>query len=172
MTKSTLGIVLVVLVVVAGGLYWYYTQDSTQLPNPASVYCEEQGGTLETISTAEGEVGYCHLPDGRVCEEWALYRDGVCEPQENSGPVDSGGELPAAAEVRTHVASEAGVPRAEVVVVSAVPKEWSDGCLGLGGPNEFCTQAIVPGYLVVVEVAGQIQTYRTDMEGTVIRKEE
>ncbi|MDO5657584.1 MAG: DUF333 domain-containing protein [Paracoccus sp. (in: a-proteobacteria)] len=43
-------------------------------PNPASVYCIEQGGRLEIRRTAEGDAGYCHLPDGRVVEEWALFR--------------------------------------------------------------------------------------------------
>ncbi len=47
------------------------------LANPASVYCLEQGGTLEIHATDEGEVGYCTLPDGTVCEEWAFYR-GEC----------------------------------------------------------------------------------------------
>ncbi len=47
------------------------------LANPASVYCLEQGGTLEIRNTDEGQVGYCTLPDGTVCEEWAFYR-GEC----------------------------------------------------------------------------------------------
>ena len=43
-------------------------------PNPASAYCVEQGGRLEIRRMPEGDVGYCHLPDGRVVEEWALFR--------------------------------------------------------------------------------------------------
>lgn len=49
------------------------------MANPASVFCEEQGGTLELrpvgLSAAEGVAGYCHLPDGRVVEEWAYYHE-------------------------------------------------------------------------------------------------
>lgn len=52
------------------------------LANPASVYCEENGGTLEIRDEAEGQVGYCVFPDGTECEEWAYYR-GDCEPGEN-----------------------------------------------------------------------------------------
>lgn len=48
-----------------------------QLPNPASVYCEEQGGTLEIVDSPEGQYGICVLPDGTRCEEWAFYR-GEC----------------------------------------------------------------------------------------------
>ncbi|GEM_PF-1326452 len=64
------------------------TQEAA-LANPASVYCTEQGGTLEIRNTDEGQVGYCTLPDGTVCEEWAFYR-GECPappptPTEPSG---------------------------------------------------------------------------------------
>lgn len=45
------------------------------MPNPASVYCEENGGTLEIRKDKTGgEVGYCLFPDGSECEEWAFYR--------------------------------------------------------------------------------------------------
>ncbi|MBB3882504.1 putative hemolysin [Acetobacter oeni] len=44
------------------------------MPNPASVYCQKVGGTLEIRKEAGGSVGYCHLPNGRVVEEWSLFR--------------------------------------------------------------------------------------------------
>ena len=51
-----------------------------ELPNPASVFCEEQGGVIEMRSDAEGGVkGVCVFPDGSECEEWAFYRD-ECQP--------------------------------------------------------------------------------------------
>jgi putative hemolysin len=52
------------------------------LANPASVFCEENGGTLEIREEAEGQVGVCVFPDGSECEEWAYYR-GECAPGEN-----------------------------------------------------------------------------------------
>ena len=45
------------------------------LANPASVFCIESGGKLEIRDTPEGQVGYCHLPDGRVVEEWQYFRE-------------------------------------------------------------------------------------------------
>lgn len=45
-----------------------------QIANPASVYCEEQGGTVEMVEEAAGTVGYCNLPDGTRIEEWEHYR--------------------------------------------------------------------------------------------------
>ncbi|MFT4090626.1 MAG: DUF333 domain-containing protein [Asticcacaulis sp.] len=44
------------------------------MPNPASKYCVDQGGRSEIRKSAEGDTGYCHLPDGRVIEEWELFR--------------------------------------------------------------------------------------------------
>jgi hypothetical protein len=49
------------------------------LPNPASVYCEEQGGTLEIRRNESGEFGVCIFADGSQCEEWAFFR-GECTP--------------------------------------------------------------------------------------------
>ena len=59
------------------------------LPNPASVYCEENSGTLEIrTDDSGGQVGYCMFEDGSECEEWAFYR-GDCKPgdslEENVG---------------------------------------------------------------------------------------
>ena len=45
------------------------------LPNPASVFCRDQGYRLE-IRTDEngGQFGVCVFDDGKECEEWAFYR--------------------------------------------------------------------------------------------------
>jgi uncharacterized protein len=48
------------------------------MANPASQYCIKQGGVLEIIDEADGQVGYCILPGGKRCEEWAYFR-GECE---------------------------------------------------------------------------------------------
>jgi len=58
--------------------------DKTGLPNPASVHCEEVGGTLDIRTDATGgQVGYCILPDKTECEEWALLRN-ECQPKNNN----------------------------------------------------------------------------------------
>ncbi len=50
------------------------------LPNPASVYCEQNGGKLDLRTDATGGVsGVCQFPDGSECEEWAYFR-GECKP--------------------------------------------------------------------------------------------
>ena len=44
------------------------------LANPASEFCVAQGGELEIVSEAAGQVGYCNLPDGTRVEEWEYFR--------------------------------------------------------------------------------------------------
>jgi putative hemolysin len=47
--------------------------------NPASVSCIKHGGVVEMHKDKMGgEYGVCHFTDGRVCEEWALFRKHVC----------------------------------------------------------------------------------------------
>ena len=57
---------------------------SVGIANPASVYCENHGGTLEILTDANGgQFGMCYLPDGTNCEERAYMR-GECWPDTNS----------------------------------------------------------------------------------------
>jgi putative hemolysin len=56
------------------------------MPNPASVYCEQNGYTLEIRTTADGsQSGVCIFPDGSACDEWAYYR-GQCGPAAQKSP--------------------------------------------------------------------------------------
>lgn len=45
------------------------------MTNPASSYCVKLKGTLEMRQGPGGTTAYCHLPDGRVVEEWQLFRE-------------------------------------------------------------------------------------------------
>ena len=50
------------------------TSSPAGIANPASVYCESVGGTVEIVTTSDGQVGMCHLPDGTTIDEWELFR--------------------------------------------------------------------------------------------------
>ena len=50
------------------------------MANPASVACVDGGGKLRIYDTPEGQIGMCSTRDGRVCEEWSLFRDRRCDP--------------------------------------------------------------------------------------------
>jgi putative hemolysin len=49
--------------------------DQAKIANPASENCIKLGGRLEMREETNGTVGYCHLPGGRVIEEWELFRN-------------------------------------------------------------------------------------------------
>jgi putative hemolysin len=54
------------------------TAPQANMPNPASVYCEQNGNTLEIRTAADGsQNGVCVFPDGSTCDEWAYFR-GEC----------------------------------------------------------------------------------------------
>lgn len=49
------------------------------LANPAAANCTRWGGRSEIRKDALGsQYGVCLFADGRVCEEWALLREGTC----------------------------------------------------------------------------------------------
>ena len=56
-------------------------------------------------------------------------------------------------------------------IIQAERQQWSDGCLGLGGPAELCMAAIVPGWRVTVEGGRQTFVYRTNESGSVVKSE-
>lgn len=58
------------------------TSTPVGIANPASVYCVEQGGTVDIVDEAGGQVGYCNLPDGTRVEEWEYFeaQTGTTQP--------------------------------------------------------------------------------------------
>ena len=51
------------------------SQSGANMPNPASVFCEDNGGKLEIRTAEDGsQSGVCNFPDGSECDEWAFYR--------------------------------------------------------------------------------------------------
>ena len=51
------------------------TEENVWIANPASVYCEEKGWTLNL------EEWLCMFDDGSYCEEWSYFRE-ECQPGE------------------------------------------------------------------------------------------
>ncbi|PSB03994.1 hypothetical protein [Merismopedia glauca] len=54
-------------------------------------------------------------------------------------------------------------------IITAERRSWSDGCLGLADPGQFCTEAIVPGWRVTVAGNSQQWVYRTNSTGSVVK---
>jgi hypothetical protein len=88
----------------------------------------------------------------------------VVEVPEGDGAGDT-----AAAAAQEFLANQLGVALGDVQVISTQHTEFSDGCLGLGRPDESCLQAITPGWLVMLDVAGQSYEAHTDETGQQVR---
>jgi len=59
------------------------------MPNPASVFCVEQGFKSEIRTDADGsQSGVCIFPDGSECDEWAYFRS-------ECGPISQVTDMPA-----------------------------------------------------------------------------
>jgi hypothetical protein len=70
------------------------------------------------------------------------------------------------AEVRADAAVREGVAEDAVVLVRAEAIVWPDGALGCPEPGQLYTEALVPGYWVVVEAGGTTIDYRITQNGT------
>ncbi len=55
--------------------------NGTEIPNPASSFCVQEGGSLDIRSSDSGEFGVCVFEDNSECEEWMFYR-GECSKGE------------------------------------------------------------------------------------------
>jgi putative hemolysin len=89
MTRKTLVILLVLICLmlfVACSPAQTSPTPQANMPNPASVYCEKNGGKLELRTDAAGAVsGVCVFSDKSECEEWAYFRS-ECKPGDSLKP--------------------------------------------------------------------------------------
>ncbi|WP_051062708.1 putative hemolysin [Ilumatobacter nonamiensis] len=51
------------------------TDDPSEEANPASVFCVEQGGSVDIVDDGDGEAGICEFPDGTRVDEWDYFRE-------------------------------------------------------------------------------------------------
>jgi hypothetical protein len=74
-------------------------------------------------------------------------------------------KAPAVENNRLLLARQLHIDPTAIQVISAEKVEWSDSCLGLGGPAESCAAVITPGYKITFDVAGQEYVIHTDEGG-------
>jgi hypothetical protein len=91
------------------------------------------------------------------------------QAEDQSGDADA---LPPVAIVRARevLADDLKVGIESVTIESYERAEWSDSCLGLGGPAESCLAVMTPGWRVTLLVDGS-DSYevRTDELGDIVR---
>ncbi|TFI52515.1 hypothetical protein BLD44_019710 [Mastigocladus laminosus UU774] len=77
--------------------------------------------------------------------------------------------LPVARAVLKDVSRTQGVLPSKLKIAEYQQQTWSDGCLGLPKPDEFCTQALVPGWRVIVSNGTENWIYHTNSNGRSLR---
>jgi hypothetical protein len=60
----------------------------------------------------------------------------------------------------------------EVEVLEFETITWPDGCLGIRGPDEACTEAEVPGWIITLQIGDEVLEVHTDEFGIDVRWEE
>jgi len=87
--------------------------------------------------------------------------------------ISQGSGLPTAIaqRLRQDLSQRTGIPVKHLKWIEARRQTWTDGCLGLGRPDELCTQALVEGWRVVFSKGTKRWVYRTDEPGRVFRLE-
>jgi hypothetical protein len=71
-------------------------------------------------------------------------------------------------DARADAAQRAGVSPDQVSVVSVEPVEWRDSSLGCPEPGKMYTQAITPGYRILLQAGGKSYEYHSDQSRRVI----
>jgi heat shock protein HslJ/putative hemolysin len=157
-----------VMVCLAMGLLWLAgcvpstatltaeADNAAGLPNPASVYCEDQGGQLEMRSDGNGTYGVCIFDDGSECEEWAYFR-GECLPGEMDAAIPSG-RAPSLLDTDWQLISLRGGPLLEDTQITIRFEErWLSGFAGCniygGGPDSGKYAVTAEGDLSIPLVA-------------------
>ena len=83
---------IIILIALTGCTTFQIQESQTvppSMPNPASVFCEENGNKLEIHTAEDGsQSGICVFPDGSVCDEWAYFR-GECNTETQNSPTPS-----------------------------------------------------------------------------------
>ena len=104
------------------------------------VACARMPGSSTDASNGSQEVGQSMAPIGEV----------------------PGGLLES---IVADAAERAGVGPTDVSIIAAESVTWSDGSLGCPQPGMMYTQALVPGYRVVVDAGGEQMSFHASDRG-------
>lgn len=79
-------------------------------------------------------------------------------------------ELPApvAAAVRQAVQDRWDIDSTQLQITAATPRLWSDGCLGLAPPGQFCQEVLMKGWQVTVTHNRLQWVYRSNTSGSLV----
>jgi putative hemolysin len=140
------------------------------MPNPASVYCEQQGYRVEIRTAEDGsQSGVCVFPEGE-CDEWAYFR-GECLPPGEGGTGEPNASNQVADKVKVILAGQLGISEDEIQLAALEEVDWPEACLGLPAEGEACAEVITPGFRITLTVGEDRYFFRTDRIGEIVRQE-
>ena len=88
-------------------------------------------------------------------------------PNGNSSPTDSPVNwTPAQQAAITALSGTLNLLPGQITMISTEAVEWPDGCLGIQKMGMMCTQAIVPGYKILLQVDGTLYELHTNQTGS------
>jgi len=79
---------------------------------------------------------------------------------------------PVANAVLRDLARRQGILAKELQIIDYNQQTWRNGCLELPQPDELCTEALVPGWLVVVSNGKRNWIYHTNQTGSAVKLNE
>ncbi|MEH2058610.1 MAG: hypothetical protein V7K97_21155 [Nostoc sp.] len=77
---------------------------------------------------------------------------------------------PVANAVLQDLARTQEISATELQIIDYNQQTWRNGCLELAQPDEICTQALIPGWRIVVSNGKENWTYHTNQTGSVLRR--
>ena len=130
--------------------------DNTSTAAPTTTRATATGSTIQPEPTSS-----TMPPAGTVPEE--------VPPEETTLPEDAveTGAIPSEMmdKILSDAAERSGVPKDDLVPVRAEQALWNDGSLGCPRPGDSYTQALVPGYWVILRAGEQILDYHAAETG-------
>jgi len=137
---------------------WYTHVDYGSFQSLLQVECPTQRGVNIAVGYDEMWVTFNRFEDNMTdFEVERIYED------------ESGLPAPVAEAVLQAAAQESGADPADLMIRAFERQTWPDGCLGLGGPAEICSAALVEGWQVAVTDGPQTWVFRTNDTGSQVR---
>ncbi|MCX7594045.1 MAG: hypothetical protein N2235_09835 [Fischerella sp.] len=108
-----------------------------------------------------------------ISSSFTLLKSAMAVPRENVpetvNAVSNGLPPSVAKAVLQDVSRTQGILPNKLKILEFNQKTWRNGCLNLPKPGEFCTQALVPGWEVMVSDGSRIWIYHTNSNGRSLR---
>jgi hypothetical protein len=105
-------------------------------------------------------------PDGRPVEEATPLTEQALEPERQQAMTPSHNVPQAMLDAALDdAARRASVDRASITVVTATAVTWADGSVGCPEPGVMYTQALVPGYRIVLQAGDRVFNYHAGRGG-------